>query len=201
MVPGNHDSGRVLSDECGMEICPSGDYVVDDFPVQLIGMDSTDPGNPGGKITGDQAGWLKQQLSAGPEKPTVIFMHHPPVKCSVRESDRDGFAGADLLGEVVGKFGNIERILCGHIHLPVHVRWHGTIIATAPSIGMQLGLDLTMEKEAEFSLVEPGYLLHHWTPHQNLITHAVSLAKGEGPYLFEEQIGRASRRERVLRLV
>ncbi|VAV92372.1 3',5'-cyclic-nucleotide phosphodiesterase [hydrothermal vent metagenome] len=187
MVPGNHDNGRVLSDECGSTICPMGDYVVDDFPLRLIGMDSTDPGKPGGKITTAQAGWLETQLSSEPEKPTLIFMHHPPVKCGVRESDRDGFVGADLLGEVVGKYNNIERILCGHIHLLIHARWQGTVVTTAPSTGMQLGLDLTMEKEPAFSLTEPGYLLHDWTQQQQLITHTVSLARGEGPYLFEEQ--------------
>ncbi len=187
MVPGNHDSGSVLSAEFGMEICPDGDFVVDDYPVRLIGMDSTDPGKPGGKITAAQAQWLDRQLSGAPEKPTLIFMHHPPVKCGVRESDEDGFVGADLLGQVVGKYNNIERIVCGHIHLLVHARWHGTIVSTAPSMGMQLGLDLTMEKESEFLLNEPGYLLHHWTGHEQLITHAVSMEKTEGPFLFEEQ--------------
>ncbi len=187
VVPGNHDSGPVLTETFGLAVCPEGDFVVDDFPVRLIGMDSTDPGQPGGRIATEQAGWLDQQLSGAPEKPTVIFMHHPPVKCGVRESDGDGFAGDDLLGWVVARYSNIERILCGHIHLLVHARWYGTIVTTAPGMGMQLGLDLTMEKQAEFLLTEPGYLLHHWQQGQQLITHAVSLEKTEGPFLFKEQ--------------
>jgi len=187
VVPGNHDSGAILSAEFGVEICPVGDFVLDAFPLRLIGMDSTDPGKPGGKLTGAQVQWLDGILSDAAEKPTLIFMHHPPVKCGVRESDGDGFIGADLLGQVVGKYANIERIVCGHIHLLVHARWHGTIVTTAPGMGMQLGLDLTMKKESEFLLNEPGYLLHHWTKHQQLITHAVSLEKTDGPYLFEEQ--------------
>lgn len=188
MVAGNHDSGRVLNEVFGSQVCPVGDYVIDDYPVRLIAMDSTDPGKPGGKITKIQTEWLDAQLSGDPEKPTIIFMHHPPVKCGVRESDEDGFIGADLLGQVVGRYSNIERILCGHIHLLVHARWHGTIVTTAPSMGMQLGLDLTMEKEAEFLLTEPGYLLHHWTGNRQLISHAVSLAHGQGPFLFREQV-------------
>ncbi len=186
VIPGNHDAAGVLSLVFGEAVCPAGDYVLDNGPVRLIGMDSTDPGKPGGKITAAQAEWLEGQLANEPDKPTIIFIHHPPVKCSVIESDEDGFIGADLLGQVVAGFSNIERILCGHIHLLVHARWHGTIVTTAPSMGMQLGLDLTMEKEAEFYLNQPGYLLHYWTKHKNLITHAVSLESAQGPYRFEE---------------
>jgi 3',5'-cyclic AMP phosphodiesterase CpdA len=189
VVPGNHDFGKVLTTELGKTICPVGNYVVDDYPVRLIGMDSTGPGLHGGKVTGEQISWLAEQLAGEHEKPTLIFLHHPPIKCSVLESDADGFIGADLLGEVVAKYSNIERILCGHIHMLTHARWHGTIVTSAPSMGMQLGLDLTMKKESEFLLTEPGYLLHYWTQYEQLITHAVSLEASEGPFLFEEQGG------------
>jgi len=88
---------------------------------------------------------------------------------------------------MIVKHGNIERILCGHIHLLVHARWQGTVVTTAPSMGMQLGLDLTMKHPSEFFLEDPGFLLHYWTPQKNLITHTVYVRNREGPYLFEDQ--------------
>jgi len=186
VVPGNHDAGKNLSTAFEGGVCPDNDYVVEDYRVRLIGMDSTRPGQPGGLITVAQARWLDERLAAQPDKPTMIFLHHPPVKCSVLESDEDGFEGSELLGAVVEKYANVERILCGHIHLLVQVRWHGTLVSTAPSIGMQLGLDLTMQKPSEFLLSAPGYLLHYQTNHGHLVTHVVSLAGTKGPYFFKE---------------
>lgn len=191
ITPGNHDSVaplRSVFDNGSFPVGEAGnDYLIDDLPVRLIALDSKNPGQPGGKITKDQAKWLDTILATDTNRPAIIFMHHPPVRCSVLESDEDGFIGADLLGEVVSKYHNIERILCGHIHLPVHARWHGTIVTSAPSIGMQLGLDLTMKKPPEFYLSQPACLLHYWTKHHDLITHTVSLPLPEGPFPFEEQ--------------
>jgi len=114
-------------------------------------------------------------MAQGGLRPTVIFMHHPPLKCGVPETGEGGFAGADMLGDIVADYPNIERILCGHIHLLTHVRWRGTVVSTAPSMGMQLTLDLTWTAPPRFLLTGPAYLLHHWTPENMLITHAVQV--------------------------
>lgn len=191
IIPGNHDERSIIWSVFGGTACPAMDrgfiaYVVDDFDVRLIGMDTTVPGQPGGEICRTRAAWLDARLAEAPSRPTLIFLHHPPVRCGVLETDEDGFAGAELLGEVVERYSNIERILCGHIHLPVHARWRGTVVSTAPSMGMQLGLDLTKRRPSEFFLEAPAYLLHHWTPEKTLITHAVTVRDRDGPYLFEK---------------
>ena len=192
IIPGNHDDHASLRSAFAEHAFPSGfqgfsNYVIEDFGVRLIAMDSTRPGAPGGEICQTRATWLDQRLSEAQERPTVIFMHHPPVKCGVLETDMDGFAGADLLGDVLEKYTNIERVLCGHIHLPSHVRWRGTVVSAAPSMGMQLGLDLTLKRPSEFFLEAPGYQLHSWTRQKDLVTHTVYVREVDGPYLFEEQ--------------
>lgn len=192
IIPGNHDDRSSLGSAFDGHACPSGfqgfsNYVIDDFDVRLIAMDSTAPGVPGGEICQTRAAWLDERLSEGKERPTVIFMHHPPVKCGVLETDMDGFAGADLLGDIIEKYTNIEGVLCGHIHLPIHVRWRGTVVSTAPSMGMQLGLDLTLKRPSEFILEAPGYQLHYWTPQKDLVTHTVFVRDVDGPYPFEKQ--------------
>jgi len=191
VVPGNHDDRATLWSVMGGKGCPSMvdgfiNFVVDDYDVRLIGIDSTTPGNPGGEICDQRQAWLNEQLAQNSEKPTAIFMHHPPVKCGVLETDEDGFKGVDRLASIIDKYTNIERIICGHIHLQANVRWHGTVVSTAPSTGMELVLDLTMKRESEFLLEAPGYQLHFWTPQNNLITHTVYIREIDGPYLFEE---------------
>ena len=71
--------------------------------------------------------------------------------------------------------------------MPINTRWRGTVVSTAPSMGMQLSLDLTLERESEFLLEAPAYQLHYWSPDKNLITHTVVVKSVDGPYLFEEQ--------------
>jgi 3',5'-cyclic AMP phosphodiesterase CpdA len=191
IIPGNHDDRASLWSVFGGKACPSRmegffSYVIEDYDVRLIAMDSTIPGAPGGEICERRAKWLNMRLSEAENQPTVIFMHHPPIKCGVIETDIDGFIGADRLGNVIEKYTHIERIICGHIHLLVHARWCGTTVSTAPSMGMQLVLDLTLQHPSEFILEAPGYQLHYWTPEKNLITHTVYVRKHANTYLFED---------------
>ena len=191
IIPGNHDDRAALWSAFGGRACPSRtdgflSYVIEGYDIRLVGMDSTIPGAPGGEICETRAAWLDKRLSEAVHQPTVVFMHHPPMECGVIETDVDGFIGADRLGNVIEKYTNIERIICGHIHLLVHARWRGTVVSTAPSMGMQLVLDLTLERPSEFILEAPGYQLHYWTPGKNLITHTIYVRETVGPYLFED---------------
>ena len=189
IIPGNHDDRAVLRSVFEQRGCPATadnfiNYVVDNFPLCCIALDTTVPGEPGGEVCAERAAWLEEQLERTAGRPTLIFMHHPPVKCGVLETDEDGFVGADLLGAVIEKYPNIERILRGHIHLTTHVRWRGTVISTAASMGLQLLLDLTLKLPSSFYKDAPCYQLHYWSPDRQLISHTVSLHEMEGPYLF-----------------
>lgn len=191
VIPGNHDDRVGLWATFGGQACPSRaggfiNYVIDDHEMRLIALDSTAPGKSGGEICEARAAWLDKTLSADPAKPTLIFMHHPPLKFGVIETDIDGFEGADRLAGVVEKYSNIENILCGHIHLPAHTRWKGTVVSTAPSIGMQLVLDLQLKRD-EFTLVDPAFLLHHWTGDKSLITFYFDVDPGDGPFPFVDR--------------
>lgn len=191
VIPGNHDDRDTLWSAFNGTACPSRheaffNYVVEGYAIRLIGLDSLLPGQPGGEICPARASWLEHQLAMYPTTPTIIFMHHPPVRCGVLETDQDGFIGTDLLGDVVERYQNIERIVCGHVHLVAHARWRGTVVSTAPSMGMQLGLDLTMELPSEFILDRPGYQLHYWTPQRELITHTVQVDDGSARHPFQE---------------
>lgn len=191
VVPGNHDDRSTLWSVMGGKACPSMadgfiSFVIDDYDVRLIGLDSTSIGKPGGKFCTKREAWLDEQLSDNKKKPTAIFMHHPPIKCGVLETDEDGFEGGERFASIIDKYTNIERIVCGHIHLQANVRWHGTVVSTAPSTGMELVLDLTLKRESEFILEDPGYQLHFWTPQHDLITHTVYVRETNGPYLFKD---------------
>ncbi len=192
VVPGNHDDPetlKVLQQGWGRapvvrEGSSGFDYFLSGYRISLFGIDSSTPDSPGGKVSTAQMQWLHNCLVEIMDKPAIIFLHHPPVRCGVLETDMDGFEGADLLGEVVERFPNIIRVLCGHIHLASHVNWLGTVVSAAPSMGLGLFLDLTMKHSSKFVVEDPGYYLHYYTPSGDLVTHTMYVGEIDGPYPF-----------------
>ena len=188
IVPGNHDDREVLNFVFGNRACPKNadgfiQYEIDGYDLRLIGMDSISLMAPGGEICSKRLAWLEKRLSQSDERPVVIFMHHPPVKFAVPETDIDGFIGVNEFWGLLEKHRRLERILCGHIHLPTFISWKNCVISTAPSIGMRLTIDLTLENPSRFILEEPSYHLHYWTPEKMLITHTM-VAAHEKEYPF-----------------
>ncbi|PNQ88140.1 phosphodiesterase, partial [Pseudomonas gingeri NCPPB 3146 = LMG 5327] len=84
VVPGNHDEREHLlaglPEHTYLPRSAQGplDWVVDQHPVRLIGLDSTTPGAHGGCVRDSQLEWLDQQLTLRPDVPTLVILHHPP---------------------------------------------------------------------------------------------------------------------------
>ncbi len=183
VIPGNHDSRATLRAAFAGEHCPVRDdaflhYVIEGYPLRLIALDTTIPGAPGGEICAERAAWLKARLDEDLRTPTVLFMHHPPLRMGLIETDLDGFIGASRLEDIVRERPNVIRLLAGHIHLASLARWGGTVVSTAPSPGMRLYVDLTLKRSA-YLLDAPAYQLHYWTPEKRLVTHTVRVQEPE----------------------
>ena len=81
VVPGNHDDRSALRrafDFPGKDADPIC-YCVDVGPLRLVMRDSTIPGEDGGELGSEQLSWLEATLADGPERPTLLVMHHPPL--------------------------------------------------------------------------------------------------------------------------
>src|ERR1043166_1240049 len=128
MILGNHDRRenfrRVFSDHRGVTEDPeSVHFIVDEYPVGLIGLDRVVPGKGEGALCARRLAFLEQALADEREKPTVIFMHHPPFDCGIAHMDRIRLLeGAERLADIVRPYRNVERILCGHHHPAIETR-------------------------------------------------------------------------------
>ena len=192
IIPGNHDKREDVWSVFKGSACPAKDsrfinYVIKQGALRVIALDSTIPYQSGGEICEERASWLDQTLKEDPQQATIIFMHHPPVKCGVIETDEDGFIGAHSFSQVIQKYPHIKAILCGHIHRQAHTLWHNTVVSIAPSMGLRLKLDLTQEEESQFSLDDPAYQLHYVTAKEQLISYAVTVSSPKRYFTFEEQ--------------
>lgn len=189
LIPGNHDDREALVAAFPDHAYLPRDgrflqYVVDAEPLRLIGLDTLLPGESGGLLCEERLAWLDDRLRAAPERPTVVFMHHPPFRTGIGHMDAMGLANAEGLGEVLARHGQVERVVCGHLHRSIQVRWRGTLVSTAPSTAHQVVLDLREDAPATFAMEPPAFLVHYWREDLGLITHTSHVGDFAGPYPF-----------------
>ena len=193
LIPGNHDDRALIR-----EAFPNHSYLhnrgefiqytVEEHPVRLIALDTLLPGEGGGLLCEARLTWLATRLA---ERPTVIFMHHPPHATGIAFMDRIGLQNAEGLRRVVAGHRRVERILCGHVHRPIQTLWAGTMVSCAPSPAHQVLLHLGEERKRYFIMDPPACHLHLWRPEIGLITHLSFIGEYDGPYSFrpEAQVG------------
>lgn len=192
-VPGNHDDRanmyRFLQPPGGLPVPtepPFLSYVIDDFPVRLLALDSTIPGAGGGMLCSGRLSWLADRLAEAPDRPTVIFMHHPPFVSGMEDMDSSGFEGAEALGALVARHPQIRRILCGHLHRPIQADWFGTLAMTAPAAGFQINLQLSPALPACAIAEPPAIMLHRWGPDGAMVSHTSYIGDFGGDVPFIE---------------
>lgn len=191
LVPGNHDAREPMRDVFADHayLPRNGEflhYVVDDYPLRLIGLDTLVPGEGGGRLGEARLRWLARRLEEAPERPTLIFMHHPPFRTGIARMDAIGLVDADAFGAVIERHRQVEAIVCGHLHRPIHTRWRGTVVTTAPSPAHQVALDVRESGDLGWVLEPPAVLLHLWRPGQGVVTHTSYIGDYAGPYPFHE---------------
>lgn len=192
MIPGNHDAREAMRQAFPEHGYLPADgflqYTVEGLPVRLIALDTLVPGKGHGELCDVRLKWLEARLAES-DRPTLIFMHHPPFDCGIAYLDGARLnKGEQRLSELVRKHGNVERIVCGHVHRPIHVRWAGTIASTAPSTAHQATLDLRPIDTLTMTMEPPGIALHLWREGPDggggLVTHQSYVGNYDGPRPF-----------------
>jgi len=195
LIPGNHDDRDALAAAfTDHAYLPRGgrfmQYVIEGYPVRLIALDTLVPGEVSGRLCAERLGWLAARLQEAPERPTVLFMHHPPFATGIARMDAHGLANASELADVVRQHRQVQRILCGHLHRPIQALVGGTLATTAPSTAHQVMLDLENEPLA-FTMEPPACQLHVWSADTGVVTHTSYIGDFDGPYLFANGARRA----------
>lgn len=190
VVPGNHDRRETLISGlklAAQTVLDDGfvQFVADLGALRLIGLDTLVPGQSAGALCGKRLAFLEKALDEANGKPVAIFMHHPPFDCGIVHMDNIRLIdGAAEFAEIVGRHPNIERVLCGHHHRPIQVRFSGTIAQIAPSVTHQVTLDLAPEGAATFHMEPPAYHLHSYRSDIGLVSHTAYVERFPGPYPF-----------------
>lgn len=174
LIPGNRDDNEAMraafSDK---PYLPKNGgflhYAIEEHALRLVALDSTAPGERKGFFCPARQAWLDAVLSEQPERPTLLFIHHPPF--DVEDHYIGGYRRpeeAAALAEVVRRHPQVARLLCGHVHCPTEVSWAGTRASVMPSIAVDVrkGVDETEAEE------QPIYALHRLSDDSGLVSRA-----------------------------
>ena len=190
LIPGNHDRREGIKARLGHLPGVGSDpkfvhYAVEDWPVRLVMLDSTVPEQGHGELCAERLAFLDRTLSHTPTKPTLVALHHPPFLTGITHMDAVSLRNPDAFEAVICRHPQVERVLCGHAHRPIIVRFGGNLAQVAPSVAHQVTLDLRPGGPATFNFEPPGFLLHHWRPEGRLVSHQVYVGEFAGPYPFD----------------
>ena len=100
-------------------------------------------------------------------------------------SARD-YRSSTALEALVAQHPNVERVLCGHVHRSIQVRFGGTLALTVSSPAHQVCLDLAVDAASAWTLEPPGFGLHALAPGGRLVSHTVPCGEYPGPFAFHE---------------
>jgi 3',5'-cyclic AMP phosphodiesterase CpdA len=189
VIPGNHDDRdafrRAFADHAYLPRSGPMHYVEGGHgAVRIVALDVTVPGLHHGDIDEEAMLWLDGALSAEPRRPTILMMHQPPFDCGVPYLDAYHCRNGERLAYVVARHPAVERIVCGHVHRFMQLRFGGTVLCTAPSTTTAIALRLKADAKPASHVEPPACLLHHWRPEVGLVTHLNLIGSFPGPYAF-----------------
>ena len=189
VIPGNHDDRdafrRAFADHAYLPASGPFNYVVTDRgAVRIVALDVTLPDLHHGAVDEAGARWLDAALAAEPERPTIVMMHQPPFESGVPYLDAYLCRDGSRLAEIVSRHRCVERIVCGHVHRFMQLRFGGTMLCTAPSTTTAIALRLRPDAKPASYVEPPAMLLHHWRPEVGLLTHFMPIGTFPGPYPF-----------------
>lgn len=188
-IPGNHDEReafrRAFAGEDWLPAKGPIDYVVGDRgAVRVVALDVTLPGLHHGVVSEEGAAWLDEVLAEEPTRPTIVMMHQPAFDTGIPYMDPYSCREGQRLAAVVARHPQVERILCGHVHRVMQLRFGGTMLCTAPSTTTTIALRLRPDARPASHIEPPAMLLHHWRDGRGLVTHFVPIGTFPGPYPF-----------------
>jgi 3',5'-cyclic-AMP phosphodiesterase len=189
VIPGNHDRRdnlrKTLAHLPGVTHDPHFvQYIVEDYPVRLVMLDTLVPGASHGELSAGQLEWLDQTLAAQPNKPTLIGMHHPPFVTGIPHMDKIALLNPDMFQTVIARHPQVQRIICGHHHRPIVGQCAQAIVSISPSVAHQVELTFDPSDSGAFNFEPPAFQLHTWQTKNGFVSHTVYTENYPGPFPF-----------------
>jgi len=189
-IPGNHDSRELMRAAFPQGYAfPSGplNQHVEIAGLDLLLLDSSVPGKPHGELDQPTLQWLDATLASAPDRPALLFLHHPPFKTGIWHMDAQNLLNAGELAPVVRRHPRVQLIATGHVHRAMLTMFAGVPTTICPVPNHAVDLDLKQLREPSFKVEPPAFHLHSWFPGEgfgSIVTHHVPIGDFDGPHPF-----------------
>ena len=166
VIPGNHDDPEIMWKHFGGTSMfpgkpPSYQYVIDDYDFRILALNSHLDDTELPKFGEQRLRWLKQALAES-DKPTLIAIHHPPMKTGVYFIDMVGEAWYRGIKDVLAINPQVQLIICGHGHQELIGRIGNVPVYMAGSTAHQLIAGRVKDRAPSFDRNRVAPVLHQW---------------------------------------
>ena len=166
VIPGNHDEPQLMREAfAGTPYFPGDDatfqFAVDDLPFRILALNSNANETELPAYDDKRLSWLKAQLEAS-SKPTMIALHHPPMKTGIELIDMGGSEWYQGIRSLLNEHDQTRLVICGHCHTDLCGRIGNTPVYIAPATSHQL-IGSRGLKIAPSTIIRSGTpTLHHF---------------------------------------
>jgi len=178
LMIGNHDhrnrltkiiSNKKLVDKYGYI-----NFSIDEFPIRIIAIDTVIDKTNGGEISSTTFYWLKNELDRDLKKPTIIFMHHPPINIGSIVFDNIKCINGSKFLQLTSNYKNIIKIIFGHIHCKFKKNFLNQELMSCPSSAFQIFIKAKTTENLKYD--NQGYIqLYNWGINKQLNVEAVKI--------------------------
>jgi Icc protein len=178
-IPGNHDRLDLLvgylddGAASALRRVPAGAW-------DLLLLDSTIPGQAGGRLSEAVLDALAEEVRGNRQRPTLVFLHHHLAPMGSRWIDSMQVSNAADALAILARHPDLRAIICGHVHQAAEQHVGGVRLLATPSTCVQF-----LPGQAEFSLdrATPGYRWLELHADGRLVTGVERIAAYPDPWL------------------
>lgn len=154
---GNHDDRAAFRRVFRPDEPASAEAVCQAFErggLRFLLLDSVLPGRVEGRLADEQLHWLARELSAHPDRPTWVFLHHQPLPIYIRWLDVLGLQNPDGFLAVLASHPQVEAVCYGHVHQARRWRYGGVLFLGVPALAFQFS---PVHQDPTITLEAPGF--------------------------------------------
>ena len=197
VIPGNHDAReplrRAFPDQPYATSAGALNCLVKLDALDIVLLDSSVPGMSYGILDPQTLAWLDAVLDTSPERPALVFLHHPPFETGIAHMDFQNLRNAPEFSKILEHHPRVRLVAAGHVHRTVWTEFAGRPTGICPAPNHAVDLDIAGSSPPSFRLEPPAFHLHAWfagAQYGNLVTHFVPIGEFNGPYEFFGKDGR-----------
>jgi Icc protein len=135
-VPGNHDQPSVMQEALDGPPCRA-ERAFGVGAWRVVMLDTSVADETYGRLSDAALDALDETLSAYPDTPTLIGMHHSPVPVGAAWLDPINLREPASFQQVVTGHSQVQLVLFGHVHQAVEAQWGDTHLYGCPSTCFQ----------------------------------------------------------------